>query len=288
MMKMRFPCVWLAIVFLTHGAASSVGAEDQQKTALVGRSVTYEQVVIEGPELEIKPIDDETEVVVRIKEVYPHGSAFRYTFEVYGLEPGTFDVLDFLQSSEDVQLSSPPSITLNVRRTLPPGQLEPKPLEFGRTPWLGGYRTALIVIGIAWLAGLIWLIRVGRARVGDEIPSSDQTLSTADRLRPLVCDALAKKLDDNQKAVLERLLLAHWREQLKLTDKEPLAALAALREHEEAGSLLRSLEDWLHRPDPPKDVDVESLLRPYANVSSARMRDDEGTDQTSSREAVAP
>ena len=93
-----------------------------------------------------------------------------------------------------------------------------------------------------------------------------------DRLRPLVRDALKGELSNDQRAMLERLLLAHWRERLSLTEMDPLHALRALREHDEAGQLLRKLEDWLHRPDPPQDVDVEALLKPYADVESSALK----------------
>jgi hypothetical protein len=41
------------------------------------------------------------------------------------------------------------------------------------------------------------------------------------------------------------------------------AALTTLREHERAGPLLRRIEDWLHRREPPRDVDIAELLAPY-------------------------
>ena len=50
-----------------------------------------------------------------------------------------------------------------------------------------------------------------------------------------------------------------------------MQAIAVLKGHEEAGPLIRKLEDWLHRP--PGDrlaepVDVAELLRPYRDLPS--------------------
>jgi hypothetical protein len=39
-----------------------------------------------------------------------------------------------------------------------------------------------------------------------------------------------------------------------------------LRQHAEAGPLLQSLEDWLHRPEPAADVDIAALLVPYRDM----------------------
>jgi len=42
--------------------------------------------------------------------------------------------------------------------------------------------------------------------------------------------------------------------------------LVDLREHPDAGPLLRGLEDWLHRPEPRESVDVGALLAPYRDL----------------------
>ncbi len=56
--------------------------------------------------------------------------------------------------------------------------------------------------------------------------------------------------------------------------------MAMLREHEEAGPLLRRLEDWLHRPaGSAEPVDVAALLAPYQAIPA----DEEDEDDTDSR-----
>ncbi len=42
----------------------------------------------------------------------------------------------------------------------------------------------------------------------------------------------------------------------------------AIRDHEQAGQLLRQLEAWLHMPEPPAEVDVQALLAPYRDVAA--------------------
>ena len=56
--------------------------------------------VLPGSELEVKPIGERTPIVLRIVRVFPHGTAFRYDLEYYGLEPGSFDLKDYLQRKD--------------------------------------------------------------------------------------------------------------------------------------------------------------------------------------------
>jgi hypothetical protein len=91
-------------------------------------------------------------------------------------------------------------------------------------------------------------------------------LTLTERLRPLVTQASAGQLTATEKAQLERLLLIHWRERLGLESIDLADAVPRLREHREAGALLRALEDWLHRPPGGAKVDVEAVLAPYANA----------------------
>jgi hypothetical protein len=69
-----------------------------------------------------------------------------------------------------------------------------------------------------------------------------------------------------ERAQLELSLVAYWRRRLGLDDRRPEQVITLLREHEQAGPLLRGLEDWLHRPEPPEDVDVAALLAPYRDL----------------------
>ena len=45
-------------------------------------------------------------------------------------------------------------------------------------------------------------------------------------------------------------------------------AIVAIRNHDEAGALLRQVEAWLHAPEPPKSIDVAGLLQPYRHVTA--------------------
>ena len=226
-----------------------------------------EQLVLPGPELEAIPIRDrEAPIVLRVVETYPHGSGFRYDLIYHGLEPGEYDLRDSLRRKDGSSKVDLPPIPVTIRAILPPGQIEPHALEIGRAPRLGGYRDWLWAGAVTWVIGLLAILLFGRHRRASRGPEVARPLSLADRLRPLVESAVAGTLVEGQHAELERLLIGYWRRRLSLEEIDPVHALAILRDHEEAGPLLRALEDWLHRPGVPEQVDVGALLAPYRDL----------------------
>jgi len=250
------------LLMLMLGAAP-LRAEDQREVT-VGMAGRIDQIVLPGPELEVKPNEDrKSPIVLRIAATYPHGTAFRYDLVYYGLEPGAFDLKDYLRRKDGSLTADVSKLPVTIRATLPPGQILPHALEVQAAPALGGYRTALLVGGVVWCLGLAALLFVGRRRKMQTAAAPARPLTLADRLRPLVEGAMAGTLNAVDRAELERTLLAFWRERLALADAKPAEAFAQLREHAEAGLLLRCLEDWLHRPAPALAIDVSELLAPY-------------------------
>ena len=229
-----------------------------------------EQRVLAGSELEVRPIDDRrAPIVLRILGVYPHGTAFRYDFVYYGLDPGTYDLKNLLRRKDGSPTADLPPIPVLIEPLLPPGQLEPHPLSLSASPWLGGYRLYMLIGGLAWLFGLAAILLVRRGKHVASGEAAGRALTLADRLKPLVDKALAGKLGSGEQAELERLLIGYWRRRLKLEDAPPAKLIMLLRNHDEAGPLLRRLEDWLHRPAGTVGaVDVAALLKPYQAIAA--------------------
>ena len=218
--------------------------------------------MLPGSELEVRPLDRKAPVVVRIVQAYPHGSAFRYDLVFYGLDPGEYDLKAYLRRKDRTSVADLPAIPVRIERVLPPGQILPHALEPSGSPFLGGYRVVLVVLGGVWVVGLAALLFVGRRkRVALAPREKHDTL--ADRLRPLVEGAMVGTLSPVERADLERMLLGYWKTRLNLGKLKPDAAFAVLRKHAEAGPLLEQLEIWLHRPGPAPTVDLPALLRPY-------------------------
>jgi hypothetical protein len=239
-----------------------------RSTSTVGMPAKIGSLVLPGSELEVKPLEDRrAPVVVRIAEVYPHGSAFRYDLVYYGLEPGTHDLRDYLRRKDGTPVGDLPSIPVKVNPVLPPGQIEPNPLVLDRSPSLGGYRLVLAIGGSLWFAGLAAILLLGRRKRALEEAAASRPLTLAERLRPLVDAAIAGTLDEGRHAELERLLIGYWRKRLGLEQASPAEAIAVMRRHDEAGPLLRRLEEWLHKPGAGAGAaEIASLLRPYQGL----------------------
>jgi hypothetical protein len=248
--------------------AAPLRAEDRRGST-VGMPARIDQLVLPGTELEARPLDDpKAPIVLRIVATYPHGTAFRYDLVYYGLEPGTFDLKDYLRRKDGSSTKDLPAIPVTIEPLLPPGQILPNELQARGSPWLGGYRLALVVGGVLWGLGLLAILFVRRRKKGEVHAAGVRALTLADRLRPLVERAMAGSLSQTERADLERILLAYWRRRLRLGDERPTEAFARLRGHPEAGPLLQRLEDWLHRPGPNAPVDLTALLRPYKDLAA--------------------
>lgn len=247
--------------------------------ASVGVPVDVRNVVWSGSELEVAPVELATPIVLRITDVRPHGDALRYDLVVYGLDPGEYDLADFVRRSDGSATLELEPVPFTVASILPPGQVEPNPLQAGEAPVVGGYTRLLWIAGGLWCLGLAAILFVGRRRRA-HAAAARRPASLADRLRPLVEQALAGRLSREDRAALELTLIAAWRQRLDLGRLGTAEALAKLKRHDEAGPLLRSLEHWLHRPDGPGgpdraragDVDLARLLEPYRNLPAEAFR----------------
>jgi hypothetical protein len=234
--------------------------------ASVGVPIRIVDLVLPGSELEVADADFTTPVTVRIDAIEPHGSDLRYELVAYGLDPGSYDLGDFLRRVDGSSADDLPPIPIEVHSVLPAGQVRPNVLLPGEVADPGGYGLLLWVGGVLWVIGLVAILTVGRRRRVEEAAAARGPVTLADRLRPLVEEALAGTLSSEERAQLELTLIAFWRRKLDLGTEGAAGSLTALRGHPEAGPLLTSLEDWLHRPEPPADVDIASLLAPYKDL----------------------
>jgi hypothetical protein len=249
-------CAWFVV-----GLGLRSVADAGEEIPTVGVNRTLESVILPGPELVVKPLKHDSKLVLRITATFVHGTDFRYDFEYYALESGSFDLASYLVSKDGTPTRLP-EVIVEVRSLLEPGQVTPNTLVEGAVPDVGGYRNLLIVGSVVWVIvlGLLFFWRRRRAATGEE---EAHVVTLAERLRPLVEKAIRGELPPARHAELERTLLAFWRDRLGLADTNAADAILEMKRHEEAGRLLRELERWLHRPGTAGEVDVTSLLQPY-------------------------
>ena len=244
---------------------SSLIADDQiNESTPIGVKVQVNDQVILGPELEAKPLTQNSSVVLRIKAIRPHGDAYRYDYEYYGLVSGSFDLGDYLQAKNDKPLTNKPKLPVQFKSSLPPEQIRPNPLEDQELPYLIRYKHKLIIIGILWVLGLLHLIFIRRKQFGVSEYTSQESLSTAEILRPLVHAAKQGNLGKSDQAKLERTLILFWSERLNIRNESSKEIISKIRSHSQAKLLFDQLELWFHCPNPEEPSDLDSLLEPYS------------------------
>ena len=242
--------------------STALMAADQSPT--VGREGAM-SVVLANPLLQPVPVDTRAELMLRIANRVPEANGTRYDLRWIGAVPGTYDLTRYLVDPDGRQqsgVSGVAPIIVTVQSLLPPGfpgDIITNELPAGTR--LGGYQLIMIGMGIVWLimVPFLWW----RQRRANVVVVPVAALSLADQLRNIIECAESTGLDTDAQARLERLLLAHWRERLGLQHMDAPAAMQQLRQHAEAGALLRQLDFWLHAPPGRGAVDVLALLAPY-------------------------
>ncbi|MBX3414693.1 MAG: hypothetical protein KF708_18540 [Pirellulales bacterium] len=260
-------CVAL-VVWAGASAWSATAAEAPvPPPSKVGLTARLSDVILAGTELEARPWDDRTlPLVLRIEATYPHGDRWRYDFAYFGLEPGKYSLRDYLRRKDGSSTDDLPPLEVEISGALPTGHVAPHELAATEIPQVGGYRQLMIAATIVWLVGLALILFARRRHQQAQAAAVERPRTLAERLRPMVEEALQGKLAPESRAELERLLLTYWRRRLQLENLKAADAMARLREHEEAGAMLRQLELWLHHPTARESVDLAALLRPYQDL----------------------
>ena len=284
---------WLLAFSVWAGSRSTASAQmtSQGEPVLrlpVGVPGEIEQIVIPGCRLRARPVESRQPLIVRIDAVYPHGTDWRYDLVVYGLEPGEYNVLDYLEHEDGTAAVRAEPVRVRIVSVLPAGRVLPNPLPVNQETRRGGYRVWMIVAGAVWLVGLVVILVAGRWRGRrTELRADSRPASLADRLQPLVVKACRGELGREERAALERMLIGYWCRRLGLESAPADQILQVLHEHAESGPLLRQLEAWLHQPQPGNVDQVRALLAPYQHVRNLEEKD-EATDPNASSTIGSP
>lgn len=267
---MVVPCIvkttiWLAISLLAT-MSWQVPVSQPPSPVSVGFPGRVDQVVLPGSELIAKPIESrEQELILRIENTYPHGTDFRYDLVFVGLEPGEFDLRDYLVRRDGSETGELPSIPVSVASILPSGQIKPAELVSKPMTFRSYYMITMMILAMIWVLGLLALL-FGR-RIWNRAPQgTKRQITMAERLRPLVQQAAAGKLSTMERAELERILINYWRDRLRVQDLPADKLIKYLKQDEQAGALLRQLEIWLHSPRGENQVSIGDILRPYESI----------------------
>lgn len=257
--------LYILSVFAILGAMPAEPMAEATRGITGHVTIEVDQGMLRGrPDLNL-----DSPLLVRIAavRVRPEGGSI-FDLEFLGTEPGEFDLREVLVFSDGASANQLAPIPIRIVSHLEDNAASDLAMTVPPASTLrGGYVTLLIVIGVAWI--LIPIIVIIRKLLRPlPVPILEQREpSLAEQLAPLVEAAADRSLTIPEQARLELLLYWYWQAQLQLDDARP-EAVARLRQHKDAGQLLRTVESWLHDPDsstPTRD-DIKKLLQPYRQV----------------------
>lgn len=259
----------IATLVLAACACAQVGREPARTTVGIEGRVVFRHPAAEP--VQAVPVNDKAPVFVRIADSTRDGEYVLYDLRFIAQYAGEFDLRDGLRRPDGAPLTNAEPLPVTVGSLLPADhQGALFEVGGGRLPRLGGYQIVLFVIGALWLAAPVAVLvkRISRSRPVPPPPAAPPR-TLADQLRPLVESAMSGELSVADRARLEMLLLAHWRERLGLgADIGQAQAMRTLRAHPEAGELLGLLDRWLHKPRRPGEagIEVSAVLARYRDA----------------------
>lgn len=252
------------LIFPSQANAQDAPSKDKRNPT-VGAAGNISDLILPGSELAAKPLTEGSPIVLRITKIIPHGDSFRYDLTFHGLEPGKFNLADWVERKDGSSADGLPEIEVDIQSLLPSGQIRPNALETGLLPRLGGYRNVAIAIATLWALGLLGLIFLGRKKAAKNT-KLERKATLAELLKTRIEAALENRMESSQYAELERMLFGFWRKRLGLENETAEAALAEIKQHAEAGPLMIQLEQWMHNPSASKDVNLAELVAPFKDL----------------------
>lgn len=237
------------------------GAEN--KTS-VGVGLVIEGIEISGSKvIPIPRADYQVPIVLRIVSAEQTEEGYTYSLHAEGLDPGNYDLAKYLKREDNTPLEVD-VIPFEVNSILANKLDEPRKLTSTKPEGIGGYTTLLWVLGILWLLVLLGMIFYKKR---SDLPAEDQAPppTLTEKITALLKQSNNDKLNTENQAQLERLLIGHWMEKFpELKDKPMSESLTFLRNNEESSPMIRSVERWLHSGKEVTDDEIRDTLAPYS------------------------
>ena len=241
----------------------------EHKTS-VGLGLIIEGVEISGSKvIPVPRLDYKSPIVLRIVSSEKIDDGYSYNIHAEGLAPANYDLAKYLKREDNTPLEIEP-IPFEVISILSKPLEEPRKLTSTKPKGIGGYTTFLWVFGILWLAvllGIIFYKKRNNSPRDEQAPPPTLT----DKITALLRQSDDKKLNTENQAKLERLLIGHWIEKFpELKDKPMSESLTFLRNNEESRPMIRSVERWLHSGEKVTAAEIRDTLAPYSEQEEAQ------------------
>ncbi|MEM6473984.1 MAG: hypothetical protein AAF802_30815 [Planctomycetota bacterium] len=279
-MSILFLC--LSLICIAHCIANEQQVANDVGVRTVKRGLTtkFEFAHSSG---ELRAIEDQSidaPVLVRLERDVASPTqddeSYRYTLWFFGAVAGDYQLADYVLQGNGLPLADAEELSgmsVRVVSELPPGrgtnlyEIDDPPLRLR-----GGYRAVLVAFGLTWFSiPVIWGIQRARKRTEIIVEPVAASPTLADKMRPLVQRAYEGKLSVEEQSRLELVLYKFWQQRVGLPESVAIA-IPVLRQHSEAGQLLRSFEAWVHAPEnsrPELDAEtLDDLLQPYRIAES--------------------
>ena len=245
----------IAIFFLI--LLSSAGAEDIGNVGMVKRF----KVTLPGELLVAVKVDEKAPAMVRIISWNKGSEGYSYDLEFIGLEPGKYNLMDYLRKASTLEAVDLPEYSLEVDTVLSEdfkGEL----LDFQNsvetlTPWYKRLNTVLIIL---WGILLPVIILVGRKKKKIEEVEIVKEKTLSEKIYELL-DSLEDKSSKELWQKVEGLILKHWRYRKGLEGLPAHEAIIKLKADGEAGPFIVKLEQGLHSKNLKNEQQVAALIR---------------------------
>ena len=247
---------FLLLLLFTFSAYSlELGVAHQQKISLP------------SDDWEIELGTEKAALELRLINIEKVNEAYIYNFEIIANEVGRFNVMDFLRSPQNSDLKKVAPLWLEFTSSLPKdfnGELiayDQNQIEL--KPWYQSLTRVLIAV---WFLGLILIIFVKKKKeivqveVQAEVTLADFLL---ERLEQLNQGKSSKDLWQE----LELSCIQFCREHLQIKDLSGAEVFERLKEDDESGKLIKSLEKALHAKE---KLNLQSLLNQIRRFTEER------------------
>jgi hypothetical protein len=230
-------------------------------------------LTLERGDIKASPPTDNAPLVARIQSIQPVDSEkFLYQVSYFGLEKGTFNLTDYLCTPDGRRLRQP-ILPVHVSSHVPDSaDYVIQNLRLSDHPKPPPYTALLSLSAFVWVAAGLWMFLPRRKKPAPPPPTipieeAVKARTLEDLLRPLVEKAANKSITAEEKARMEQILFQYWGALLRLDHLNSVEQLRRILDHEEAGALLRTVEQWLYQPDseiPPEEIN--KILKPYMDL----------------------
>ncbi len=223
------------------------------------------QIDIPGERLAAVSMDERAPALVRVEVLRETPDGYLYAIDFVALEPGEYDVMNYLRTAAGRPPDAPPRM-MTVERKLPDtfqGEIGIIPRRVGIPPaW---YKPTAWTFAVLWGLCLPALVFLKRKKAPLQVASQPGAPSLEERLKALL-DGVG---DDESKEVwqkLEATLIHYLVEARNVSPAKAFDQLLELKRDGTAGPVIRQFERCLHAPGGRRRAQLDRALAECARV----------------------